>query len=133
MLLNFSLIIFFSLYLTVTLFFVVDYMPYKILYKGSFLYQTEAFQQPALSKDKKAAIKIADSVIASQMKNCPHKLTIEQRSLKSYDITVTTLQKNTNSFEVNYKLKQGKKDGPIPAFTVIVNISTRETEFKGMN
>lgn len=91
------------------------------------------FQQSGLSKDEIAAIKIADSVIVAQMKNCPHKLTDEQRSLKSYDITVTTLQKNTNSFEVNYKLKQGKKEGPIPAFTVIVNISTRETEFKGMN
>ncbi len=93
----------------------------------------KTFQTQSLTKNEKAAIKIADSVMVAQMKNCPHKLTEEQRSLKIYDITVETLQKHTNSFQVNYKIKSGYKDGPVPAFSIVVNITTRETEFKAMN
>lgn len=133
MIYNFSLIVLFFIYSTVTIFFTVNFIPNKMPFKCQVSLQKEIFRQQALSKDERTAIKIADSVIVAQMKNCPHKLTEEQRSLKSYDVTVEPLQKNIGSFLVNYKLKQNKSDGFIPAFTIIVNITTRESEFKGMN
>ena len=133
MIYNFSLIVLFFIYSTVTIIFTVDFIPNKMPFKCQVSLQKEIFRQQALSKDERTAIKIADSVIVAQMKNCPHKLTEEQRSLKSYDVTVSAFPKNSNSFEVNYKLKKDKSDGFIPAFTILVNIATRETEFKGMN
>lgn len=90
--------------------------------------------QNQYNKDELMAILIADSVAKSELKKIsishPNMMSDGQLSLKFYDKTVETLQKNINAFQVNYKFNQDIGGKVLfQSFNVIVNLDTKNTIF----